>query len=404
MAPGKLIVVKYGGSVLEDGQAFRRAAEALKEAVDGGGRAVVVVSALKGATDQLLAAAEAISPDTPLDVVDHIIGLGEEQSVRLMVSALKSVGVDAVEVTPHAPGWPIFTDENYGDAEPILEECRLGTELGVRPLIERGKVPVLCGFVGMSLDGNFTTLGRGGGDTTAVILTRCLGADELVLVKDVGGIYTADPRQVEGARPLDTLSAWEAHLLSSSGAKVLHGKVFRYKPDDLKIRLVSRDQSLGGSGTVISGTILGLRVDVHERPVLKLTMLGDVISSSKDLGRVIKAVADDGGEVLSLKGAGESLTLYIDGSKEVLGRVHALVESSDRVKAVAGVEGKALITITGRALDDLVDAVQKIGRSLSDRDIGVHGLVRGQSSVRVLVDWDERRRASASLEGALRSD
>ena len=172
----RLLVVKYGGSVLDSGTAIRRAAEAIREELGRGSRMVIVVSAMKGVTDQLLSAAGEISPDIPREVVDHIIGLGEEQSVRLMASALKSMGVDSVEVTPHTPSWPIVTDGNYGDAEPILEECESRAELGVKPLIERGQVPVVCGFVGRSLDGNITTLGRGGSDTTATLLARCLGA------------------------------------------------------------------------------------------------------------------------------------------------------------------------------------------------------------------------------------
>ena len=105
----RLLVVKYGGSVLDSGTAIRRAAEAVREELGRGSRMVIVVSAMKGVTDELLSAAGEISPDTPRDVVDHIIGLGEEQSVRLMASALKSLGVDAVEVTLHTPSWPIVT-------------------------------------------------------------------------------------------------------------------------------------------------------------------------------------------------------------------------------------------------------------------------------------------------------
>ena len=188
----RLLVVKFGGSVLDSGLAIRRAAESVERVVDGGGHVVIVVSAIKGFTDQIISLAEEISDDTPPDVIDYIIGLGEEQSVRLMTSALISQGVDAVEVTPDTPSWPIVTDENYGNAEPIIKECRRAVELGLMPLIERGKTLVVCGFIGRSQNGKITTLGRGGSDTTAVILANCLDADELVLVKDVEGIYSTD--------------------------------------------------------------------------------------------------------------------------------------------------------------------------------------------------------------------
>lgn len=398
MATGKFIVVKYGGSVLEDGLAFRKAAEAVKEEYVKGVRVVVVVSAIKGVTDQLLGAAEVISPETPREVIDHIIGLGEEQSVRLMASSLKSVGVDSVEVTPHSPSWPIVTDETFGDAEPILEECRSGAELGLRPLIERGQVPVVCGFVGRSLRGKVTTLGRGGSDTTAVILARCLDVDELVLVKDVGGIYSSDPKMVEGARHIKALTAMEAHLLSSEGAEVLHSKVFRYKPADLKVRIVSIDQSLEGSGTVISGTVPDLRVEAHERPVTRLNIVCGSPSVSAVLTQVSKKVEEAGGEILSLKGAGRSLTAWVDGPPGIIGAVHSLVEETDCVKAVSGTSGEALITLVGTILDSPGKMIPKILDLLASRGIMARDINTSPSTVGILVDWERRLEALDSLE------
>jgi len=398
----KLIVIKYGGSVLEDGAAFRKASEAVKEEHDSGVKVVVVVSALKGVTDRLLAAAEAISPETPRSVIDHIIGLGEEQSVRLMTSALKTIGVDAVEVTPGSPSWPIVTDENYGDAEPVFEECESGAELGVRPLLERGRVPVVCGFVGRSLSGNITTLGRGGSDTTAVILSRCLGANELVLVKDVGGVCSADPKKVEGAKTLEALSAWEANLLASSGAKVLHDKVLRYKPDDLRIRIVSKDDGLNGSGTVISGTVPELEVKVHGNPVTSITVLGDLVSDPGTMTQVLKAVGKKGGGVLSVKSDREVSTLFVDGPPvELLTAVHSVIDSTEQLKALSGSDNLALIEIKGRKLSDLSEAMQRIDESLSSEGVFVKGRFTSQSSLKILVNWERRFQASKLAEETL---
>jgi aspartate kinase len=336
-------------------------------------------------------------------VIDRIIGLGEEQSVRLMASALKSLGVDAVEVTPSSPGWPIVTDEAYGDAEPILEECRGNAELGLKPLIDRGRVPVVCGFVGRSLAGDITTLGRGGSDTTGVILARCLGADELVLVKDVGGIYTADPKTVEGARPIEALTAWEANVLASTGAKVLHGKLFRYKPDDLKIRIVSNEQKLEGDGTLVSGTIPELEVETHENQVVRVTILGDVLSEPGALTAISKAVKARGGSILSLNATGRSTTLIVDGPPaEVLRGLHDLVDETGIVKAISGTEDLALIRARGRTLDDTPRAICVVHDALSQKGVKVRGLTTGQASVELLVDWGIRQEASEILEERLR--
>ncbi len=388
---------------MDSGTAIRRAAEAVREELGRGSRMVIVVSAMKGVTDQLLSAAGEISSDTPREVVDHIIGLGEEQSVRLMASALKSIGVDAVEVTPHTPSWPIVTDGNYGDAEPILEECESRTELGVKPLIERGQVPVVCGFVGRSLDGSITTLGRGGSDTTATLLARCLGADELVLVKNVRGIYSADPRKVEGAKPLKEMSAWKASLLASSGAKVLHSKVFRYKPDGLRIRLVSYEQSLNGSGTVVSGTIPGLEVEIHDERVAKLTLVGEIASDPEALAWVFKLIVENEGRVLSLKGMRDASTVFVTGAlDDVLNGVHPLVVSTESIKAVSSTSGLALIRVRGRALDDAAASLHIIGEALSSMGVVLRDLVVGESSVDAFVDWEKRFEAKIVIEESFR--
>lgn len=402
MMSEELLVVKFGGSVLDGGPAIRRAAEAVKREYNAGRPIVVVVSAMKGVTDKLLSAAEAISPHTPLDVIDHIIGLGEEQSVRLMAAALRSVGVDAVEVTPSSPSWPIVTDETHGNADPIIEECKSRAELGLEPIMERGKVPVICGFVGRSLSGKITTLGRGGSDTTAVLLAYCLGADELVLVKDVEGIYSADPYKVKDARPIEALDAWEAHLLASTGAKVLHSKVFKYKPGDLKIRVVSNSGTLREGGTVIRGTIPHLEVETYEGAVLGVTIVGDTLSNPEALTRISQKIREKGGKILCLAGEELAATFYVDGdSIEVLKGVHSLVASTDCLKAVSVSENLALTTVRGGGLGGAARLIQKVIGPLASRGIDICGMLMGYSSISILVNWEKREEVSQLIREAL---
>ena len=397
MASDKLIVVKYGGSVLEDGLAFREAAQAVKAECERGGGVVVVVSALKGVTDKLLSVAEDISPDTPRDVIDHIIGLGEEQSARLMASALKGLGVDAVEITPDSPSWPIVTDETYGDAEPIVEECLINVELGLKPLVERGKVPVVCGFTGRSLAGNITTLGRGGSDTTAVILARCLGADEVVLVKDVAGVYSADPKKVESARSIGLLSAWEANLMASAGAEVLHDKVFKYKPGGLPIRIVSRQGSLDGDGTMIDGTLPEHSVESYERPVFLLNLVGEIVSRPSSLRHVTEMVEATGGRILVLQGNEESTLLVVDGDPvETLNGAHGLVESGD-IKAVSCTDDLAYVTVKRRGLE-ATQGASKAKRALKNAGVKLHMVQVGHSWFSLLVDHDKLEETKEILE------
>jgi aspartate kinase len=398
-----LMVVKYGGSVLEDGHAIRRAAESVKDVVEDGGQVVLVASAMKGMTDRLLATAKAISHETPREVVDHIIGLGEEQAVRLMASALRTIGVSAVEVTPDSPSWPIVTDESYGDAEPIMEECVERAELGLKPLIERGVVPVVCGFVGRSIDGNITTLGRGGSDTTAVILARCLDATDLILVKDVGGIFSADPDLVEGAKQIETLSVSDASLLVMSGAEVLHGKVFSYKPDDLKIRIVLIKDPLKDSGSIIRGAIPEIQVSTHDGPVHSITVIGKDVASAGKGALITRAIEDGGGRLHSFKGGRDSAVFWVNGlAGSVLEGVHGLVDSLDCLKAVSVAEDFALIEVRGRRLANVASSIGRLEAKLSECDICIRGLVTGHLAVDMLVDWEERLEASRIVEECFR--
>ena len=349
----RLLVVKYGGSVLSDGSGIRKAAEQVKIEIEQGNRVVVVVSALKGVTDQLIEATESINPHTPRFVQDHIIRLGEEQSTRLFTSALELMGVPSKEFTVDSPGWPIITDDVFGNAEPILEECRRAVNLSIKPLLERGITPVVCGFVGRSLNGMVTTLGRGGTDTTATVLSRCLGADELVLVKDVGGVFSADPYLVPASEKLDTISSMDAFLLSSGGAKVIHDKVFRYKNPGLNIRIISKGEGLSETGTVLNGEIPKLEILVSYEAIHMVSLVGGGASKSHVVKDTVDRIASIGGVIHSVEACENSLCVcFTHDALITLKTLHALIPRYG-LKAISLKENLRLVTLQGRNIDQV---------------------------------------------------
>lgn len=399
----KLYVVKYGGSVLDSGIGIRRAAESAKEEYSKGTSLVLVVSAMKGMTDKLMEAANEISPNTPLEVIDHIIGLGEEQSVRLVASALKGMGVEAVEITPDSPSWPIVTDEVYGDANPIVDECVNSTDLGLSPLIERGKVPVVCGFIGRSHDGNITSLGRGGSDTTGVILANCLRADELVLVKDVAGIYSADPKKVKSAKMIKHLSAWEANLIASTGAKILHDKVFKYKPEGLKIRIISKHSPLDGDGTMIDGTLPELSIKVYDNKVCMINIVGDLVSCPEGITQFSEAMKSQSGKILSFSGSEETSQFVVDGDPLlVLNGAHRLVDTGC-AKAITSSESLAYITVKQRGLE-AAEAIGNVKTELTTKGIKVPWIQVGDSYFNLLISWDRLEESLKIIENEIKSE
>jgi aspartate kinase len=383
----KLIVVKYGGSVLDGGQAFQDAATAIKKEHENGTNLIIVISALKGVTDQLLTVASKISRDTPLDVIDHVIGLGEEQSVRLMTSTLKSLGVESVEITPASPSWPIITNEKFGDAEPIIEECKVSSELGIKSLIERRIVPVVSGFVGKSINGKITTLGRGGSDTTAIILAFCLNADEINLVKDVGGIFTADPNKVPEASQIKSISAWNASQLASNGGQFLHS--------------LSINDALGEGGSVIEGN-LPISVEIHPSPLIKINILGNLLLKPGALGVISKTVKEKEGRIVSIEGTENSLTLYVEGySTDILLGIHSILKTEDFFEAISYEENIASISIKGIEIKNHTFR-DRVFDFLSSNGIDIKEYSCRHLSCKIFTRYEERAKASELIKKLLR--
>lgn len=219
-----LTVKKFGGTSLADAAKLRRAAEICAADLENGIKTAVVVSARGGSTDELEDIARSICPEMPARERDALLSTGEMQSAALMAMQLTALGVPACSLTGRQAG--VFTDKNYGSAAIIkLDPGR------VRSLINAGLIPVVCGFQGADKDGNITTIGRGGSDTSAVALAAALRADRCEIYTDVEGIYTADPRIVKEAKLLSEIDFASMLILAESGAQVLHPKAVKLAQD-----------------------------------------------------------------------------------------------------------------------------------------------------------------------------
>lgn len=210
-----LYVQKYGGSSVADVARLRRVAERVARTRRAGHDVVVVVSAMGNTTNELLALARQVTPAPGRRELDMLISVGERVSMALLAMALHELGVEARSFTGSQSG--ILTDESHANARVI--EVRPDR---VREALDRGEVAIVAGFQGVSRAREVTTLGRGGSDTTAVVLAAALRADECEICSDVDGIWSADPRAVPGAVKLDRLSLEEALALARNGAKVLY--------------------------------------------------------------------------------------------------------------------------------------------------------------------------------------
>lgn len=386
---GKRVVVKLGGSVLRGPEDFVRIAKITKEEFEQGYELLLVVSAMKGHTDELLKMAEIVRASSEL--FDSIAGLGEVLSARLMAAALESEGVPSIAVDPSSPKWPIITNDRFGDADPDLPRTCGAAISHIEPLLGKA-VPVLSGYIGKTWDGRLTTLGRGGSDTTAVTLARCLNADEVVLVKDSEGIMSADPNIMSDAVQIGELDADEALIMSLGGAKVLHHKALRYLAPAIRMRVVSVGKgSFTKGGTIVHGHIPDLHVEVHGKPVEMVTLLTN--GHIPDLGKL------DG--VLSVSTLDKAVIVYVEeGASASVRKLHSLVKEGE-AKALAIREGVAMIKVWGSAIEEIPGVIYKIAEPLASLGINIFGLQTVHNRIAVFVDWNSREKAVEELKEIL---
>ncbi|NLI83368.1 MAG: aspartate kinase [Deltaproteobacteria bacterium] len=210
-----LIVQKYGGTSVANVERIQSVAHRVVERRRAGDDLVVVLSARAGDTDRLLALAREMSPNPDPRELDVLLATGEQITIALFSMAVKGLGAEAVSMTGYQAG--IITDHHHGEARiswietlPIMERLR------------EGKIVVVAGFQGYDDEGNITTLGRGGSDTSAVALAAALGAEVCEIYTDVEGVFTTDPNIYSKARKLEKISFEEMLEMASTGAKVLH--------------------------------------------------------------------------------------------------------------------------------------------------------------------------------------
>ncbi len=237
-----IVVQKYGGSSVADPARLGRVADRVAATVALGKRVVVVVSAMGKTTDELLALARTVTETPPRRELDMLLSCGERISMALLAMALEARGLSAISFTGSQSG--ILTNDRHSGARIIeVRPVRLEDELA------RDKVVIVAGFQGMSYKREITTLGRGGTDTTAVVLAAALSAEYCEICSDVDGVYSADPRVVPEARRLDEVSYDEMQELAEHGAKVLNAQAVEWaKKEKIVIYARATASPAGGDG------------------------------------------------------------------------------------------------------------------------------------------------------------
>jgi aspartate kinase len=354
---------------------------------------------MKGVTDQLVALSKKVNPDMDPSMADELLSSGERTSARLMAGALSGHGIRSVVVDPDTPYWPIITDGRHLDANPIIDLSRKMAQERIVPLLQQGMVPVVCGFLGKTEQGKTTTLGRGGSDTTAVILGNILDAKEVVLIKDVEGVYSSDPDKVRNPQFIESLNGEEAEMLAAGGAKFLHVKALRYQGSGIRIRVTSLEKL--NAGTVIKGDLAAINLEVFPQGVSMITIVGLDARKLESVSLLTKAVRDDGGSLLALSLETTSAIFYVAGGKNVLDEVHHVLVSESIGKAVSSFDGLSMITVRGTSLETETGIIQRITQPLARESINLYGIVTIRSSIRVFVSSNQAEKALQLIREAM---
>ena len=299
-----LAVEKYGGTSVGSVERINAVADRVSESHQKGEQLVVVVSAMAGETNRLLGLAEEVDPDAQAREMDVLVSTGEQVTIALLSMALNKRGIEARSYTGGQV--QILTDNVHGKARILdIDAAR------VREDLENNRVVVVAGFQGVDEEGNITTLGRGGSDTTAVAMAAALEADECRIFTDVDGVYTTDPRIVPEARRLDQITVEEMLELASQGAKVLQTRSVEFAGKyRVPLRVLSSFED--GPGTLITHEvsdmeqplIAGIAYNrdeakvtirgVPDQPGIASRIFGPISAAHLNIDMIIQNVAQDG--------------------------------------------------------------------------------------------------------------
>ena len=449
------IVMKFGGTSVGNGERILNVARLVRDYATQGHAIVLASSAMSGVTDTLLRSARraaegdaatfvsalealtqqhlaalerAVGDESMRDILRaqmqerldefgnlcrsiHILGeltpraldmvgsLGERLLVPILAQALRESGAqtEAIETTEL-----IVTDDNFSQASPIMDATRQKSRLRLMPLLQKGVIPVVTGFIGATRQGIITTLGRGGSDYTGTILGNALDADEVWIWTDVNGVMTADPRIVPNAQTISEISYGEAAELSYFGAKVIHPKTISPAAErDIPIRILNTfEPSHPGTRIVRSPQTNGrtARAITAIRGLGQITVEGHGMQGVPGVaGRVFTTVAREGISVLMIsQSSSEQNICFIIDANAVEGALSALDKefeldrmrgNIDRVWAQARI---VIVAIVGAGMKGIPGIAANVFGALGEKNLNVISIAQGSSEYNLSLVVDER--------------
>ena len=395
------IVMKFGGTSVGDIARIKNVANRVKAEVDRGNQVAVVVSAMSGVTNQLVAYCTDMATLHDAREYDAIVATGEQVTSGLLAIGLQELGIQARSWA----GWqiPIITDDAHGKAR--IEDIK-GEEIIKR--MEQGHVAVIAGFQGIGPDNRVTTLGRGGSDTTAVALAAALKADRCDIYTDVDGVYTTDPRIVKSARKLDKITYEEMLESASLGAKVLQTRSVEMAMKH-RVRVQVLSSFIDAPGTLVcdedeiveKALVSGIAysrdeakvtlVGVQDQPGIAAAIFGPLAEANINVDMIVQNTSHDGTTDMTFTTPRADLERAL---KVVKDNMKVPYKSIDTDKAVVKV------SVIGVGMRSHAGVAQTMFKALADKKINIHIISTSEIKVSVLISEEYTELALRALHTA----
>ncbi len=401
-----LYVYKFGGTSVGSVERIKAVAEKVKKARDLGDQIVVVLSAMSGETNRLIALAKEMQAQPTDREMDVLISTGEQVTVALLSMALHQIGCDACSYTGGQV--KILTDSSYTKARiREIEDARIRADL------DAGKVVVVAGFQGVDEHGNITTLGRGGSDTTAVALAAVLKADECHIYTDVDGVYTTDPRVEPKARRLEHITFEEMLEMASLGSKVLQIRSVEFAGKyNVALRVLSSFKE--GRGTLItyeesqmeSALVSGIAFNrdeakltitgVPDLPGVAFKILGPIADANIEVDMIVQNIAED---------ATTDFTFTVH--RNDYQRARAILDQTSielGARKVKGDNSLVKVSIVGVGMRSHAGIASTMFKTLADEGINIRMIATSEIKISVVVDEKYMELAVRALHAAFGLD
>ncbi|WP_335872952.1 aspartate kinase [Bacillus sp. 2205SS5-2] len=401
-----IIVQKFGGTSVGTVERIQSVAERVIEEYDRGNEVVVVVSAMGKTTDSLVSLCNGVSGNPPKRELDMLLSTGEQVTIALLSMAIHQKGYEAHSFT----GWQagIGTEKVFGNSRiTSIDTKKIHAVLGAK------KIAVVAGFQGITEDGEITTLGRGGSDTTAVALASALNADRCDIYTDVDGVYTCDPRFIDRARKLDSISYDEMLELANLGAGVLHPRAVEFAKNYC-LPLEVRSSMEQRKGTRIEEEVsmeksLAVRGVAFEEDIIRLTIFGlsNAVTGLSDIFSTLAHHHIDVDIIIQSQLGDGTMNLSFSIKEKDLSRTLLVLETEKSRLAFERVEfEKALakVSIVGSGMVSNPGVAAKMFDVLTNEGIGIKMVSTSEIKVSVVVARNQIQAAASALHTAFQLD